>query len=181
MEQPPSCGHGVQTKIQGLVGNPLCMPPWGSQGVVLLSPKVWNGRHGGEDLAIGIACFATPPPLTRDQTHTHKHTHTHTLSSIVVAPPTSPPPQKPWMQLFFSPPHTCRQQAVRSCTPTSAEADCTRDDAAPARARWYPPFTPIASLRMQSDDGDGADSPTLLEDKGNNRTSDRNWHMVTFT
>jgi hypothetical protein len=25
----------------------------------------------GEDLAIGIACFTTPPPLTGDQTHTH--------------------------------------------------------------------------------------------------------------
>jgi hypothetical protein len=42
----------------------------------LLSSKVWNGRHGGEDLAIGIACFITPPPLTGDQTHTHTHTHT---------------------------------------------------------------------------------------------------------
>jgi hypothetical protein len=47
------------------------MPPQGSQGVVLLSPKVWNGHHGGEDLEIGIACFTTPPPLTGDQTHTH--------------------------------------------------------------------------------------------------------------
>ncbi len=71
MEQPPSCGHGVQTEIQGLVGTSLCTPPRGSQGLVLLSPKVWNRCHGGEDLAIGIACFTTPPPLTRDQTHTH--------------------------------------------------------------------------------------------------------------
>ncbi len=71
MEQPPSCGHGVQPKIQGIFGTPLCTPPRGSRGVVLLSPKVWNGRHGGENLAIGIACFTNPPPLTRDQTHTH--------------------------------------------------------------------------------------------------------------
>ncbi len=78
MEQPPSCGHGVQTEIQGLVGTPLCTPPRGSWGVVLLSPKVWNGCHGGEDLAIGIACFTTPPPLTGDQTHTPTHTHTST-------------------------------------------------------------------------------------------------------
>jgi hypothetical protein len=68
---PPSCGHGVQTKIQGLVGTPLCTPPWGSRGVVLLSSKVWKGSYGGEDLAIGIACFTTPPPLSGDQTHTH--------------------------------------------------------------------------------------------------------------
>jgi hypothetical protein len=73
---PPSCGHRVQTKIQGLVGTPLCTPPRGSQGVVLLSSKVWNRCHGGEDLAIGIACFTIPPPLTGDQTHTHTHTHT---------------------------------------------------------------------------------------------------------
>jgi hypothetical protein len=71
VEQPPSCGLGVQTEIQGLVATPLCTPPWGSQGVVLPSSKVWNGRHGEENLAIGIACFTNPPPLTGDQTHTH--------------------------------------------------------------------------------------------------------------
>ncbi len=94
MEQPPSCGHGVQTEIQGLVGTPLCMPPRGSQGVVLLSPKVWNGRHVGENLAIGIACFTNLPPLTGDQTHTHTHTHTQSMmlseraeSIILSAPP----------------------------------------------------------------------------------------------
>ncbi len=37
---------------------------------------------GGEDLAIGIACFTTPPPLTGDQTHTHTHTHTHTQGHV---------------------------------------------------------------------------------------------------
>ncbi len=31
---------------------------------------------GGENLAIEIACFTNPPPLTGDQTHTHTHTHT---------------------------------------------------------------------------------------------------------
>jgi hypothetical protein len=82
---PPSCGHGVQTEIQGLVGTPLCPPPRGSRGVVLLSSKVWNGRHGGEDLAIGITCFTTPPPLTGDQTHKHTHTHNQTLTTKWVA------------------------------------------------------------------------------------------------
>jgi hypothetical protein len=53
------------TKIQGLVGTPLCMPPWGSQGVVLLSPKVCNGHHRGQELAIGIASFTTHYPLNR--------------------------------------------------------------------------------------------------------------------
>ncbi len=33
--------------------------PWGSQRVVLLSPKVWNGRRWGQELVIGMACFTT--------------------------------------------------------------------------------------------------------------------------
>jgi hypothetical protein len=85
VEQPPSCGHGVQTEIQGLVGTPLHTPPRGSQVVVLLSPKEWNGHHGGENLAIGIACFTNPPPLTGDQTHTHKVIVRAFSNSIVIA------------------------------------------------------------------------------------------------
>ncbi len=64
----------------------MCTPPWGSRGVVLLSSKVWNRHHGGEDLAIGIACFTTPPPLTGDQTHTHTHTHIPSMTKMDMAP-----------------------------------------------------------------------------------------------
>ncbi len=58
-------------RYRDLLGPPCARPPRGSHGVVLLSPKVWDGCHGVEDLAIGIACFTTPPLLTGGQTHTH--------------------------------------------------------------------------------------------------------------
>ena len=58
-----------------------------------------------------------------------------------------------------------------------------RDNAAPAKARRYTPFAHIAFLRMRSDydNGDGADSPTTLEDNnegGDAATSDWNWHKA---
>ncbi len=73
MEQPPSYGHGVQTKIQGLVGIPLRTPPRGSRGVVLLSPKVWNGRHGGGEFSNWNRMLYKSSPFNRrpdTQTHT---------------------------------------------------------------------------------------------------------------
>ncbi len=55
----------------------MCMPPQGSRGVVLLNPKIWNGRHRGQDLAIGIACLTTLCPLNRRPRHTHTLLHHH--------------------------------------------------------------------------------------------------------
>ncbi len=68
---PPKCGHGVQTEIQGLAGNPLCMPLRGSQGEVLLSPKIWNGCHRGQELAIGTAYLTTHCPFNWWPGHTN--------------------------------------------------------------------------------------------------------------
>jgi hypothetical protein len=84
VEQPPKLWPWSPNQDTGTHWDPLVHAPRGSQGVVLLSSKVWNGYHGGEDLVIGIACFTTPPPLTGDQTHTH--THTHTTPSLLPAP-----------------------------------------------------------------------------------------------
>ncbi len=83
---PTSCGHRVQTKIKGLIENPLCTPSWGSCGGVLLCPKVWNRCHKGQELAIGITCFTMHFPLYWWPGHTqdtHKRTPTnHTISTM---------------------------------------------------------------------------------------------------
>ncbi len=49
-----------------------------------LSPKLWNGCQWGQDLVIGIACFTTWIPLTRDQ---DTHTHTHSPFLLLPRPP----------------------------------------------------------------------------------------------
>jgi hypothetical protein len=72
LNSPQAVAMESKPRYRDSLGPPCARPPRGSQGVVLLSPKVWNGHHGGENLAIGIACFTNPPPLTRDQTHTHR-------------------------------------------------------------------------------------------------------------
>ncbi len=75
MEQPPKLWTRSPNQDTGTHWNPLVHAP---PGVLRGSTTELQGMERaswGGGLAIGIACFTTPPPLTGDQTHTHTHTH----------------------------------------------------------------------------------------------------------
>jgi hypothetical protein len=90
------CGTASQLLPESLfvihepIGNPSQKSPPGSRLGVLLSPTVWNICQQGGGLAIEIACFTAPPPMTtRGQVHTHSHTHTHTAKWTIDQTPFS--------------------------------------------------------------------------------------------
>ncbi len=76
MEQPPSCGHGVQTEIQKLVGTPLCTPPRGvPRGSTTESQGMERALWGGEFSKWNCMLYKSSPFNWRPDTHTHTHTH----------------------------------------------------------------------------------------------------------
>ncbi len=72
MEQPPSCGHGVQTKIQGLVGTPLRTPPPGvPRDSTTESQGMERASWGGEFSDWNRMLYKSSPFNRRPDTHTH--------------------------------------------------------------------------------------------------------------
>ncbi len=62
--------ESLHLRYYSLVGNFSSKPPGGSEGGVLLRPRVWRGRHQRKDLAIGIA-WLEHYPCNRRTRHTH--------------------------------------------------------------------------------------------------------------
>jgi hypothetical protein len=73
VEQPPSCGHRVQTKIQGLIGTPLCTPPPGvPRGSTTESQGMERASWGGGFSDWNHMLYNSSPFNRRPDTHTNK-------------------------------------------------------------------------------------------------------------
>ncbi len=99
---------------------------------------------------------------------------------VVVMSLTLPPPQKQWDAVVLFP-------SLRSSSSDGAPlrpylgGGGSRKGNTPTRVQRYLPFAPIVSLWMQSNNRDGADLPTLLQNEGGDVTFNQNWHMATST